>query len=147
MKEIHSINDASFGLRRALAKGFAAEGLDVTPEEWTALSILQAVPGLTVSELAARAGRDKTTTTRMLDRLVGKGLAERRNNPNDRRVARLFLGRKGYETWEALQAPVADAVAQTFDGIDGQDVAIMQSVLDRMVRNLRQDGKNNQPNG
>ncbi|KMW60512.1 Transcriptional regulator, MarR family [Candidatus Rhodobacter oscarellae] len=89
---------------------FEALGQQVTPEEWTTLAQMQANPGMTLRALAERLGRDPTTVTRMIDRLVRKGLAERRADRKDRRAVRLFLSRHGYETFAQL-APIAEGVA------------------------------------
>jgi DNA-binding MarR family transcriptional regulator len=67
---------------------------DVTPEQWHLLLCLAAAPeGLTPSELAQSALRDKTTISRMLDVMERHELIERLRRPKDGRsyIVRLSL--------------------------------------------------------
>lgn len=59
--------------------------------------------GLRGGELAERLGVEPPTVTKMLRRLEGCGLVERRRNPSDARSFRVYLTGKG----RALEGPVA----------------------------------------
>ena len=67
------------------------EPLGVTPTQYAALKVLSDADGQTGAELGARLGIDSATTTGVADRLAANGLLERRPDPNDRRLQRLFL--------------------------------------------------------
>jgi len=60
----------AFQVKAALVQGFEAAGFRITAEEWATLKLLQGDPGVTPSKLAIKVGRDQTTVTRMIDRLV-----------------------------------------------------------------------------
>ena len=74
--------------RRAREK---LEPLGVTPTQYAVLKVLSNADGQTGAELGARLGIDSATTTGVADRLAANGLLERRPDPNDRRLQRLFL--------------------------------------------------------
>ena len=121
--------DLGFAFRKALVDAFSLAGHPIAFEEWTTLSRLQGDPGLTHKALAAKLDRDQTTITRMIDRLVAKGLAERRADPKDRRAARIFLTRAGYDAYQ-MMAPVADALqAKMVAAIPAEDLRKAEAVL------------------
>ena len=136
MTDIHALA-FEFGARVVAA--IRAHGLDVTEEEWKTIAILQDLPGLTTTALADKKRRDKTTVTRMIDRLVQKGLVERRVDPNDRRIQRLFLTRSGYEASSVLTRIADDLAEQIFSGIDREQIAQSASLVERV---LASGGKN-----
>ena len=76
--------------------------LDVTPEQWVVLFRLYEREGLTQSELGDRTVKDKTTVTRILDRLEKKGLLYRRRDTRDRRSQRIYLTESGTSVLGAL---------------------------------------------
>ena len=63
----------------------------VTPTQYAVLKVLFDADGQTGAEVGARLGIDSATTTGVADRLATNGLLERRPDPQDRRLQRLFL--------------------------------------------------------
>jgi MarR family transcriptional regulator, organic hydroperoxide resistance regulator len=63
----------------------------VTPTQYAVLKVLADADGQTGAELGARLGIDSATTTGVADRLAANGFLERRPDPQDRRLQRLFL--------------------------------------------------------
>jgi DNA-binding MarR family transcriptional regulator len=74
---------------------FRAHGL--TPNDAKALWALDPVQGKTMRALADRWFCDASNATWMGDRLEERGLAERRADPNDRRVKLVVLTPRGME--------------------------------------------------
>jgi DNA-binding MarR family transcriptional regulator len=74
---------------------FRAHGL--TPNDAKALWALDPVQGKTMRALADRWFCDASNATWMVDRLEERGLAERRADPNDRRVKLVVLTLRGME--------------------------------------------------
>ena len=126
-------------MRRALVQRFSAAGHDVSAEEWAVLLILQAHPGLTASALSDKAFRDKTTTTRMVDRLARKGMVTRARDTDDRRVVHITLSPQGQAQFDALAAIAQQMLAQVMQGISPADLAIATQTLRRMTDNLKGD--------
>lgn len=81
---------------------------------------LRAQDGMTQSELAARHGVDLSTITRMVQRMERRGYLERRPDPEDARVSRVFLTPHGqdlcapaWEMWQTLEAQLTAALDPT----------------------------------
>ena len=107
----HTAMRIKIGLRRL----FVQSGLDVTPEQWVVLFRLYERDGLTQSELGDRTVKDKTTVTRILDRLEKKGLLYRRRDTRDRRSQRIHLTESGTTVLGALMPLVHNYGAALFN--------------------------------
>ena len=130
------VNHLGFLIRKELVREFTAAGHDCSAEEWAILLILDADPGLTASALAARTLRDKTTATRMVDKLVRKGLVRRAPDEVDRRVVRLHMLKAGKETFAELAAVARGLIERSVAGIPQADIDTTVSTLARMAAHL-----------
>src|SRR5919198_1132487 len=77
-------------------------GFDLTPVQYAALATIKANPGLDQVTLAGLIAYDRTTITGVVDRLVQKGLAERRASSRDRRARELEITEAGQHTPRGL---------------------------------------------
>jgi MarR family transcriptional regulator for hemolysin len=68
---------------------------DITPEQWSVLYQIDRTEGLIQKEIATRSGKDKPTTTRILDHLEKKELIYKRTGENDRRSFKVYITDKG----------------------------------------------------
>jgi DNA-binding MarR family transcriptional regulator len=91
--------DAVLGASRALvavaARSLADLAEDVTLAQYRALVELASRGPQRPADLASGLGVDRSTATRMCDRLVRKGLVQRRRTSTDRRVVRISLTAAG----------------------------------------------------
>lgn len=136
----HWVNRLSFLLRNEVQERFKAAGQDLSAEEWALLMVIWREGALPMGPLAKKTLKDRTTVTRLVDRLVKKGYLARADNPEDRRQVLIAVTPDG----EALKAPVLGAVHPLLEkasaGIDAKDLDTALSVLRRMTENL-EDGK------
>lgn len=92
--------------------------------------------GLKGGELAARLGVEPPTVSRMLGRLEGCGLLERRRDPEDARSFRVCLTARGRE----LQGPVEDlwqrVEDRSFEGMSEKEKLLLKGLLARVRENL-----------
>lgn len=72
--------------------------------------------------LAEAIGIEAPSLTRSLDQLVEAGLAERHEDPQDRRARILRLTPAGQAARNQIEAALKDLRATTFDGISAQDL-------------------------
>lgn len=94
----------------------------------TLLAVSERGP-MTMNELANEMRLHGTTMTRMVDSLVGKGLAERRQDPEDRRIVRVALSQPGHEAVDELERCKREFLAAAFgDLTDGERDAILKSL-------------------
>ncbi len=92
--------------------------------------------GLRGGELAARLGVEPPTVTKMLRRLEGCGLVERRPDPSDARSFRVYLTHRGRD----LEGPVAGcwerAEEQLLAGLSEEERRTFYGLLVRVRSNL-----------
>ncbi|MEW5930112.1 MAG: MarR family transcriptional regulator [Gemmatimonadota bacterium] len=79
--------------------------LGISAAQLFVLSQLTGADGLSINELAERTLTDRSSVAAVVDRLVGRGLAERSASPRDRRRAAVRITPAGRSLLEA--APVA----------------------------------------
>jgi DNA-binding MarR family transcriptional regulator len=93
--------DAVLGASRALvavaARSLATVAEDVTLAQYRVLVVLASRGPQRLADLATALAVDRSTATRMCDRLVRKGLVGRRRGADDRRVVRISLTKAGAE--------------------------------------------------
>src|SRR5215469_6913355 len=75
--------------------GCAVQGIGASPAGLGVMRLLAARDGLKSSEVAARGWWTAGTVTSVVDTLVRDGYVERRRDPGDRRVVRLYLTGQG----------------------------------------------------
>ena len=92
--------------------------------------------GLPQAQLAASMRVEPPTATKMLQRIEQAGLIERRANPHDARVTRVYLTERG----RSLERPVLDVwkklEAQTVAGLSATEQALLSRLLQQVSANL-----------
>ncbi len=85
---------------------------------------------------AERAGRDHTTVSRQIARLVELGLVERRPNPADARVHEAVITKRGRQMTEALAAARQRLAAPVLARWSEKDFSSLVQLLRRFVDDL-----------
>jgi DNA-binding MarR family transcriptional regulator len=93
-------------------RSLEAAGARITLAQYRMLAVLDAEDRQNVRDLAARLGVERSTATRMCDRLVSAGLIERNTDPADRRAVVISLTGPGREVVEAVTRARRDNVAR-----------------------------------
>src|SRR5205823_3852424 len=92
--------------------------------------------GIPQAQLAACMGVEPPTATKMLQRMEHAGLIERRPDPEDARVSRVYLTQRG----RALEQPVLEVwkqlEAQTVAGLSATEQALLRLLLMQVLTNL-----------
>jgi len=106
---VYVIKQLDLALRPRFADACATEGL--TLAQYTALTVLKRLAGITSSELARRSFVRAQTMATTLDPLLDAGLVRRESDPEHRRKMRLFLTERGDEIVARL-APRIEALEE-----------------------------------
>src|SRR3954470_8946073 len=110
--------------------------LGITRAQWLVLTRLHRNPGSSHSELAELMEVEKATAGRMIDRLVANGWVERRVQPNDRRVKRVYLTpeaeRVHKRIWRVAEATVEAALGE----LSAQESRQLMALLRRVKKTL-----------
>jgi MarR family transcriptional regulator, transcriptional regulator for hemolysin len=101
-----------------------------THAQWAVLARLERTEGLKQCELAETLELQPITLTRLIDRLCENGLIERRADPVDRRVKRLFLTPAARPALDRLSALGQELMAAVLNGVDAD---AQQQLLDHLL--------------
>lgn len=113
-----------------------ARAICVTRPQWQVLSILKRNSGINQGGLAEILEVEPITAGRMIDRLQEAKLVERRPDPMDRRVWRLYLTPKGEKLLEDLRPFAMETFEIALEGISEAEQEQLLATLDRMRTNL-----------
>jgi MarR family transcriptional regulator for hemolysin len=108
----------------------------MTRAQWVILSRLDRQPGISQNEMAAICEVEPITVARLVDRLEGRGLVERRNDPSDRRIRRLHLLPAAKPILEAITQEREMMNERITAGLDQKTRDIVIDALLTMKENL-----------
>jgi MarR family transcriptional regulator for hemolysin len=114
-----------------------ARQFGISRAQWAVLTRIERNEGLKQSELAELLDLQPISLTRLLDRLAGNSLIERRADPNDRRANRLYLTPAAKPLLGRLSELGADMMETVLDGLDEKSIERMLKQLVAMKDNLR----------
>ena len=103
----------------------------ISPAGLGVLRVLLADDGLKSSDVAARGWSSPGTLTSVVDRLVREGYVQRRPDPADRRVVRLYLTDLGRQACERYLAVAGPRWRAAFDFVSPADEPSSASSLPR----------------
>ena len=109
------------------------KALDLTPVQYAALVTIKANPGLDQVTLAGLIAYDRTTITGVIDRLVQKGLAERRASSRDRRARELEITDEGRRTLRKITPAVESAQRVMLRGLSAKEGEELMRLLRKAI--------------
>jgi DNA-binding MarR family transcriptional regulator len=134
------ITRVSLATTAALKRGFAEAGIEtVRPAYLGSLMSLWREDGLKMIDLGRRAGLEPSTMTGLLDRMERDGLVERRPDPADRRVLKIFLTDAGARARDAVVAIVDRTLAGVFAGVDATGIGALKGLMRKVLANIREE--------
>ena len=115
--------------RRARAYG-------MTRAQAVILLRLERQPGMTQNEMAALCEVEPITVGRLVDRLEARGFLERRLDPSDRRIRRLYLMPESAPVLTAIHGYKDELFQEVTEGLDDAAMELVTNVLLKMKANL-----------
>ncbi|MGA9229208.1 MAG: MarR family transcriptional regulator, partial [Nitrosotalea sp.] len=91
--------------------------------------------GLTQKELADKIYVDGSTLVPVIDKMEKNGLVERRADPKDRRMNRVFLTKKSESTVDSIILIVLQLRKMLFRGISADQLDSTKKILATMIQN------------
>lgn len=131
------VHDVARLLRKRLEQQARAAGIVLTRAQWQVLAYTARSEGLNQTCLANYLDIEPITLVRLLDRLEGLGLIERRLDPRDRRQRNLFLTAKAWPELERIRALGAEVREEALIGIDEVERQRLMSALAVIKANLQ----------
>ena len=111
-----------------------AAGYDLTPVQYAALTVVEAHPAIDQVTLAGLIAYDRTTITGVVDRLVQKGLLQRRANDRDRRVRELLVTDEGRRILGGIEPAVEAAQRIMMRGLTSKESAEFLRLLHKVIK-------------
>lgn len=126
---------------RLLRKRFdvVSRRFGVTGPQWRMLAALRRTPGINQGALAQWLEVEAITAGRMIDRLEKAGMVERRADPGDRRVWRLFLTSAATPLLDELFTCATDVFDEALQGFSQAESALLLALLERVRANLLEE--------
>jgi MarR family transcriptional regulator for hemolysin len=131
------LHDVARLLRVDADKRARAHGM--TRAQWGILIWLERQPGLSQKELAEILEVEPITVARLIDRLEGRGMVERRPDPKDRRIWRLHLCPPAIPVLREIDRQRIDMRDLVSDGLDDSTIETMTEALLTMKSTLIHD--------
>jgi len=101
-----------------------------------ALDVLWRQDGCTHGDLARALGVQPATVSKMIQRMERAGFVERRADPDDQRVSRVFLTEAGRQVKQQVDARFDQLEREAIEGLSAQDVLALHRLLTRLRDNL-----------
>jgi DNA-binding MarR family transcriptional regulator len=108
-------------------------GLRISPAGLGVLRVLLAGDGLKSSDVAARGWSSPGTLTSVVNTLVREGYVERRSDPEDRRVVRLYVTDEGRRTCEDYLTLAGPHWQAAFDFVSPADEPVIRKFFIDMI--------------
>jgi DNA-binding MarR family transcriptional regulator len=113
------------------------EKAKITPQQWAVLSLLAASEeAMSLAAIARGMLVSKQNMTGMISRLEQLGLAERGDDPNDLRSARVQLTRRGRTLVEKLRPAYDEWHERLAAQIGEREVQALTRTVDRLIADL-----------
>lgn len=104
----------------------------VTPEQFNILRILNGADGaMSLADVASRMIDRNSNTSRLIDKLLAKGLVQRVTCPSDRRRVEITLTAEGQRTTKALSLLMDETLAELVDVWTDEQATQAADILDR----------------
>ncbi len=113
------------------------ERYDLSLPQWVILSAIWRESGLTISDLAAYSGNNAPATSRIVDRMIDKGLLLRKPDANDRRTVRIAATQAAKDL-NHLASFFEDINSVLLIGFSGEEIDTLFSLLERAENNARE---------
>ncbi|WP_058283940.1 MarR family winged helix-turn-helix transcriptional regulator [Ruegeria denitrificans] len=82
-----------------------------------------------ICDPASLADIERTETSRLIDRMVDRGLIAKEQSPNDRRFSLVTLRPAGQDRLSACAAGVTAARAELFEGLSQDEIGTLLATL------------------
>lgn len=109
------------------------------PRYYGLLGLIEANPGLSQTQLAGYLHLVRASIVPILDKLSADGLVERRLDPNDKRVRRLWLTPNGRKLMAKLSLAAQQHEMRMFAGFSKKEKQTLLQLLRRADANLTQN--------
>lgn len=127
----------SAAINRKLMRNFKANGLEITPEQWTVLLYLWEKEGVTQQTLCNATFKDKPSMTRLIDNMEKMHLVVRIPDKRDRRSNLIHLTKTGHELEDKARLIANKTLKEALRGLTVEELRVSQEVLRKIFVNTK----------
>jgi MarR family transcriptional regulator for hemolysin len=109
--------------------------IGVTRSQWTMIAVVSRRPGVTQREIAEVLEMSEASAGRLIDRLCGEGLLERKPKEDDRRAYCIHMTGKADAILDQISAIASENEKVAFAGFDQAELEQLDTYLDRLAAN------------
>lgn len=113
-----------------------ARHVGLTRSQWQVLAMLSTHEGIHQKGLADLLELESITLVRLLDKMVERGLVERRRHPTDRRLSLLFLTEQAHPLLQLMRDMGKSTRQEATRGFTEEEEQLMLQMMKRMRANL-----------
>lgn len=111
-------------------------GIDTTREQIILLKHLCTKDGLVQNDLAFISNRDKTSLTRLINKMEEKGLLTRLQCTEDNRCNKIFITAKGRELFESAFPVIEKTAFKLQENLNEEEIAFSIQILKKILNNI-----------
>jgi DNA-binding MarR family transcriptional regulator len=127
---------ASRSVAERLARSIGLDG--ITSDHWRVLRVLSDEAGHAMGEIAERLAINPPTLTKLVDRMVGKSLAQRAADPEDSRRVLVYATDSGLELLRELQPRIDQHHAALRDLLGERNARQLERLLHLLIAESEQ---------
>ncbi|WP_090142344.1 MarR family winged helix-turn-helix transcriptional regulator [Limnohabitans sp. DM1] len=128
------LENAHRHLNQMLTQALAAEGMQ--PDFWRVLFVLGDEKGRTMGDLAESLGMNPPKVSKLMDKMVSKGLVLRNADGQDSRRVLAYITDKGLTTLERMSSPVENFEAQLEAKLGAASHKQLQKILIKLQKDF-----------
>lgn len=115
-----------------------AAGVDLTPVQFAALSVIADHPGLDQARVAAEIAYDRATIGGVIDRLEQKGYVARTVAAHDRRARELRLTEDGTSVLDRIRPVVSALQTEILQGLDATERVTFLDLAQKIITSVEE---------
>lgn len=131
----YALHHASYIFKASMKDQFRDADINVTPEEFIFLFLIPE-EGAPQSILTKKTLKDKTTVTRLVDRMVAKGWVRRIENDKNRREQLIFTTPGGREIKQKIMPLTQKFLSIATKGMAADEIERTRQTLNKIIENL-----------
>ncbi len=115
----------------------AMQAFDLTPAQYTILSIVANRPGISSADLARRISVTPQSINEIISHLERQRLVSRQEAPENRRILQITITPAGRKLLAACDKVVDDLEVDLFRSLSRKDVAALHELLQKVLADFR----------
>lgn len=139
-EHIESIFQNFHAIKRAYAhtSRFSHRRFGMTMTQASVVMLLMHEGRKTMTEVASALGVSKSAATQLLEGLIERGVVERTQDENDKRVAYVAVSRKGLQHFRRMHRGGAKHLTELFDLLDDTELEQIEAITKKLAERAKE---------